>query len=918
MARAPRFSIILAAGKGTRMRSSSLHKVCFPIDGRPAINRAIEIYNSCGIRHHIVVVGALAGQVVETVGGAFDNVQFVYQREQLGTADAAAVGLRAVEALGGDEDLLLVPGDRLIDPAVLEQLFDTFYSRRCDLAFAATPPNKGSGRIVQGEDGDPIAIVEMSDLRQRRVLGELCARLRSGESPSRQELRRLITVGFSDGGPEPEEKKLRAAFGELWSEAARGERDPTREALEARIPEELTRFEFRDASGRVVRFTPDEVAAAPLVNVSVYLASAAALRYALPRLSDENAQRERYLTDIVEILSGGSGSGPEPFHLQILPVAEPGSILGFNDPAELLEVESQIRSRGRARTPSLPLGEWLRPLRDWREAFALLREGAEGREEGLRDALRESYGEARDLFAERLESYRRLLEYGSNLLGEAEPVFLVRSPGRLNAMGRHIDHQGGHCNLMTIGFETLMLVGPRRDDRIRLFNLDRAQFGDSELSIDELVRQLPWDDWLSLVNSDKVSSMLQSVGGHWSQYVMAAVLRLQKRFNDRRLFGMDLVVSGDVPPAAGLSSSSSIVVGVAEAAIAVNDLDTSPAQFVDLCGEGEWFVGTRGGSADHAAVKLGKTGEIIRVSFFDFAIEETVPLPQDWVMVVCDSGIRAEKSGGARNQFNHRVSCYRIGLALIRRAFPKISPLIEHLRDLSAEKLGLPSSWIYEMLLHLPERATAAELRQLLPDAELDPLLATHETPADGVYPIRGVVLYGLAECERASRFTRLLREKRIDEIGEMMCVSHDGDRVSRFGPDGSQEAFLAPTSSGHLRGLIDDLGSGEPARVKRAQLHRQSGSYRCSLPEIDRMVDLSSAVPGVAGAQIAGAGLGGCMMVLAHVDAVEALRRELTARYYQPAGRPPRILVCRPVAGAGILLKKTRPSGARAIAGQS
>ena len=170
MARAPGFSIILAGGKGTRMRSSSLHKVCFPVDGRPAINRAIEAYNACGIRHHIVVVGALAGQVVETVGRAFDNVHFVYQREQLGTADAAEVGLRAVNAFASGEDVLLVPGDRLIEPIVLEHLFHTFYSGDCDLAFAATPPNRGSGRVVQGGDGAPLAIAEMADVRQRRVL----------------------------------------------------------------------------------------------------------------------------------------------------------------------------------------------------------------------------------------------------------------------------------------------------------------------------------------------------------------------------------------------------------------------------------------------------------------------------------------------------------------------------------------------------------------------------------------------------------------------------------------------------------------------------------------------------------------------------------------------------------------------------
>src|SRR3972149_665695 len=119
--RAPPFSIILAAGTGTRMRSASRNKVCLSIDGRPAINRAIEIYNKCGIGQHVVVVGAFAGDVVETVGGEFDNTVFAYQAQQLGTAHATRVGLKAVRPLERDQAILLVAGDRIIEASVLEQ-----------------------------------------------------------------------------------------------------------------------------------------------------------------------------------------------------------------------------------------------------------------------------------------------------------------------------------------------------------------------------------------------------------------------------------------------------------------------------------------------------------------------------------------------------------------------------------------------------------------------------------------------------------------------------------------------------------------------------------------------------------------------------------------------------------------------------
>jgi bifunctional UDP-N-acetylglucosamine pyrophosphorylase/glucosamine-1-phosphate N-acetyltransferase len=122
--RAPHYSIVLAAGEGTRMGSTTRHKVCFHIDGQPVINRALEIYNECGIKNNILVVGALAGQVVETVGAAFDNVIFVYQAERLGTAHAARQALKVLDGLASEQDVLLVAGDRIIKSTVLEQLFE--------------------------------------------------------------------------------------------------------------------------------------------------------------------------------------------------------------------------------------------------------------------------------------------------------------------------------------------------------------------------------------------------------------------------------------------------------------------------------------------------------------------------------------------------------------------------------------------------------------------------------------------------------------------------------------------------------------------------------------------------------------------------------------------------------------------------
>jgi len=455
---------------------------------------------------------------------------------------------------------------------------------------------------------------------------------------------------------------------------------------------------------------------------------------------------------------------------------------------------------------------------------------------------------------------------------------------------------------MTISFETIMLVHPRNDDLVSIRHCNPEQFPGSEFSISELVAELPWEDWNSVVASEALMKRFKEYGVDWSEYIKAAVLRLQKKFAMRPLRGMDLIIAGNIPMAAGLSSSSSLIVGAAEAAIAVNDLKTFPAQLVTLCGEGEWFVGTRGGSADHAAVKMGCQGSVVKVKFFPFAVEETVFFPEHYAMVVCDSGIKARKSSEAKNQFNHRISCYRIGFQLIRHFFPQYRNLLEHLRDVNVRTLQVPLASIYRILLMLPEKATLPELQSLLPELPLQEYCAGHQPPADGLYPIRGVVLFGLSEAERSATYADFLKKGEMDAIGRMMKVSHDGDRVTSFSEDWVASAFRARVDNAYLLERLADLESGLPERVIQSQLIWQPGAYSCSLPEIDRMVDIAIRTPGVAGAQLAGAGLGGCMMVLCQCQAIPQLKKNLEQLYYAVQGSEPSILVCRPVAGGGML----------------
>ena len=895
--RRPEYSIILAAGRGRRMQSPDLHKVCFPIGGEPAISRALDTYDACGVSKHVIVVGDKAEQVMLAATERHDDVVFSFQRRQIGTADAARCGLTAIPLDGPARDILIVAGDKVVEPALLERLFEAYYGESCDMAFVTGERTFGPDlcRIVTDVDGNVLGNVETIDVRQRGAFRKLRSEAAEGRSLTARDLRAYLegAVGAS---------KAPVAFDALWELVETGTAVSATALLE-RIPEEKTLFTFTADDGERITLTPEAVDACNQVNQSIYLLNSELLQTALGRLGTDNAQREEYLSDMITVLSQGSRRDGRRFIVRAVHTEDRFAVMAFNNPEELLEIEDYWqRKQRKARESGPEEGPWYRSIGEWRAD--LERATEQQSTSAIYSHLARLYTDDEQVIRDRIALYLRVLEKAAEMLGADTRVLVIRSPGRVNLLGRHVDHQGGNCNLMTIGYETLMMVHPREDDMVCLYNSDADRFPDFCFSIGEVVAGLPWDDWLNVVNSEEVLDMARKAQGTWSQYVMAAALRLQKKYPGMKLRGADLVVTGDVPMAAGLSSSSSLVVAAAEAMIAVNRLEIVPTQLVDLAGEGEWFVGTRGGSADHAAIKLGQKSKVVKVTFFDFVVEGIFDFPDEYVLAVCNSGIKAQKSSGARDQFNHRVSCYRIGFALIRELFPQYQPLLHHLRDVNTRNLRVPLSSIYKILLRLPESATRDELRGMLPEDILKPFFDTHAEPSDGRYPVRGTVLFGLSECERSRKFSDLLEAGRVDEIGALMRISHDGDRVAVRGDAGTMVPYRSPTSNAYLVELIEDLESQEPERVTRAQLDRQPGSYACSLPEIDLMVDVATATPGVVGAQLAGAGLGGCMMVLLRREATEELAQRLRDEYYGPCGREVDILWCKPVAGSGALLR--------------
>ncbi|NLH99134.1 MAG: hypothetical protein GX446_06535 [Chthonomonadales bacterium] len=517
---------------------------------------------------------------------------------------------------------------------------------------------------------------------------------------------------------------------------------------------------------------------------------------------------------------------------------------------------------------------------------------AEAASPRLQASLRGIYGPGTDVPARRLVRIRDLAARFLSLFGDG-PVIVTRAPGRVNLMGRHIDHQGGHCNMLAIEHDLYIMAGLRGDAQLRLHNLDDSAFPPYVGDVHAVLPGYVGGDWRAYVDSTPVCQQAAREAGQWQQYVKAAIARLIATFPETPWQGLNIVAAGDIPIAAGLSSSSALVVAAAEAIAGLYGLSIAPERFAEMCGEAEWYVGARGGAGDQAAMKFAQTGHVVQLSFHPLRVEQVAPWPEECSLLVFNSGILARKSAGARNTFNQRVACYHIAREIVKLRRPDLAERIGHLRDLAPFRMAVPDARIAELMLTVPERMTRTEITTLLGDERAAALLASH-TWDDGHYYLRSVAMFGITECERSRRCSRLLEDGATQEIGRLMTVSHDGDRVScsargNYGPNG--KAY--PDSE--ICDIVDRCRAG-------ASLADEPGAYACSTPEIDHMVDTSLRVAGVLGSQLSGAGLGGCMMVLAQHESVPAVIEAMEREHYTPRELPVMAHICRPVGGSGTI----------------
>ena len=256
---------------------------------------------------------------------------------------------------------------------------------------------------------------------------------------------------------------------------------------------------------------------------------------------------------------------------------------------------------------------------------------------------------------------RTCIEFPLRFAGRA-PSILVRAPGRVNLIGEHTDYNGLPVFPMALQREVRVVCAPRADAVVRLENLD-ARFEPRDF---ELARAIaPFES------------------GDWGNYAKAAAQMLVARAGLTR--GADLLVEGDVPLAAGLSSSSALLVACTLALCAANDVEVERMELMELCARAERYVGTRSGGMDQAICLGGRAGHALVIDFAPVRFE-AVRMPDDWRFVIADTGVKAEKSGAARAAYNARTVECRDALDRLRASWK-----------------GAPASWFELVERHPPE-----------------------------------------------------------------------------------------------------------------------------------------------------------------------------------------------------------------------
>jgi galactokinase len=297
--------------------------------------------------------------------------------------------------------------------------------------------------------------------------------------------------------------------------------------------------------------------------------------------------------------------------------------------------------------------------------------------------------------------------------GGARQPALWHVPGRVELLGKHTDYAGGRSLLCAIDRGLVLGMVPRDDDTVTF--LDSTSRARAAFRLDP---------------------GLVPLTGRWAGFPMTVARRIARNFPGARR-GADLALASNLPSAAGMSSSSALIVATFLALAEANDLPSSDtwrehlstpealAEYLGCIENGQSFgplggdrgVGTFGGSQDHTAILCCRPGRVSRYAFAPVTFEGDIAWPGAMALVVAVSGVRARKSGPQREAYNRLSLAVRVILERWRLASGSTAATLAA----AAAEPGAPEGILRLLLAHeepgFPAGFLAGRFRQFLAES---------------------------------------------------------------------------------------------------------------------------------------------------------------------------------------------------------
>ncbi|KAG1870749.1 ribosomal protein S5 domain 2-type protein [Suillus subalutaceus] len=519
--------------------------------------------------------------------------------------------------------------------------------------------------------------------------------------------------------------------------------------------------------------------------------------------------------------------------------------------------------------------------------------------------LKEVYGSLATA-AKHAERWDQLVREFETKFGH-KPTYVARAPGRVNLIGEHIDYADFGVLPAAIEHDILIACAPRPASTVaahpdghapgsvvaenlhtrytrQVFMPTRRHTLGDDVPLDA-VRVAPWH-----LDIDK--SELR-----WESYVKAGYYGVLNHFFSPSSVSsvpvpVDILVTGNVPPGSGLSSSAAMVVSSTLAFLAANGIfdgekaPTKPTkgELVNIAMENERRVGVNSGGMDQSASVIALPGSALYVSFVPSLHAEPIGLPRDAVFVCANSLVVSNKAESAKHQYNLRVAetlaaarllSHRLNLQVdstdgdntkrrlvtLREVLARKSGFYQDEQDAQLEDLGQLRKGLVDVL--------GIAMDYLLPefgnrtDISLDEMI--NKSGMDEA-EFREVYLSGV-DAE-TTKFELYLRAQHVLE---------EALKVLKF-----REVCLA--GGGNEESKLQTLG--KLMNDSHDSCHRQ---FDCSHPKVNDLVRVARSFREVEtgrgkgriyGSRMTGAGWGGCTVSLVHREDVEAFIKHVKKKY--------------------------------------